>query len=328
MTDENLFTFAHVTDTHLWSPTNTHVDASERILCNYQNDVLTPLVQSLNAESEHPRPDFVVFGGDNIHGDYNDFSMCEVETRMLKERLDELEIPYVSIVHNHDTWGEDAVSSEMIRHSVWMPPPQHVWREPYAGTHYRRFFGDDAPCFTRTMPGDFVCIFMSEQYVEPETGTFITLETKLAWLDEKLKQAEGKHVLLFTHVPLMWPRHTLTHSLWPDDTDQDGKFMMDHRAAFRVRELLAAHGNVVAHYSGHAHVHSHFQSEGTHFIGTAGLYNEPAEYRLVRVTRDRITHQCVHPAAMPACRTNATLGSGIKMPLQLICEPRFLRLGI
>lgn len=74
--------------------------------------------------------------------------------------------------------------------------------------------------------------------------------------------------------------------------------MMDHRAAFRVRELLARHGNVVAHYSGHTHVHSHMQSEGTHFVGTAGLYNEPGEYRLVSVMQGRIEHQCVRPAAL------------------------------
>ncbi|MBI3987517.1 MAG: metallophosphoesterase [Lentisphaerae bacterium] len=298
MTVEPLFTFAHVADTHLWSPANTHVSEAERILCNHQNDVVTPLVQSLNAATDHPRPDLVVFAGDNIFGDYNDFAMCEIETRLLKERLDWLEIPYAILSHNHDTWGEDAVSSHMICNSVWTPPPGHVWREPYAGTQYRRFFGEGALCYTREMPGDFVCIFMSEQYVEPETGLFITLDAKLGWLDERLREASGKRVLLFTHVPLMWPRHTRTHDLWPADTDAGGKFMLDHRAAFRVRELLARHGNVIEHYSGHTHVHSHLQSEGTHFVGTAGLYNEPAEYRLVRVMPGQIAHQCVHPAAV------------------------------
>lgn len=294
----SLFTFAHVADTHLWHPENGHLTDENR---QWPGDVVTPLVDALNAETHHPRPDFVVFAGDNIHGDPDDPTTCEKETRMLKERLHRLEMPYHILCDNHDTWGEDPVSTRMIRHADWDAPPNHVWHPPMAGSQFRRFFGEDAPCCARELPGNFTAIFLSEHYVDPTTGVFVTLgDARLAWLDQALQSAAGRHVLLFTHSALISPRYNQSQDSRPGDNNRVGRWMLkDHPAAFRrMRELLATHGNVVAHYSGHTHVHSHAESDGTHFVGTAALYNEPAEYRLVRVEEHRIVHRCVRLAAL------------------------------
>lgn len=68
---EPLFALAHVVGAHLTE----------------SRDVLTPFIESVHAETHHPRPDFIVFGGDNINGDYEDPAVAPREMPLLKERL-------------------------------------------------------------------------------------------------------------------------------------------------------------------------------------------------------------------------------------------------
>ncbi|MBI2190617.1 MAG: hypothetical protein HYU36_01365 [Planctomycetes bacterium] len=62
-----LFTFAHVTDAHLYDVTDSPAYSRESSY-GPTLDVITPLFESLNAEREHALPNFVAFGGDNIDG--------------------------------------------------------------------------------------------------------------------------------------------------------------------------------------------------------------------------------------------------------------------
>lgn len=120
-----LFTFIHVTDTHLTK------DVA----------VITPFVDAVNSERFHPSPDFVVFGGDNINGNRDDEAVCAAETLLLKERLDRLAAPCLVICHNHDTWGE-----------------------AHRGSQYRKHFADQPFRYTRDLPGGFLGIFISGMF--------------------------------------------------------------------------------------------------------------------------------------------------------------------
>ena len=169
-----LFTFIHVTDTHL----------SESL------DVVTPFVESVNTEQFHPRPDFIVFGGDNIGGSRDDGAVCEREMPMLKRRLDQLQVPYYTICHNHDTWGESC-----------------------RGDQYRRYFGNT---FSRTLelPHGFGAILLSGMYVDATILVSGAID-QVSWLDHALGEMKGRKVLIFSHVPMLPPREPVPESQRP-----------------------------------------------------------------------------------------------------------------
>lgn len=249
----SLFTFIHVTDTHL----------SETL------DVVTPFIESVNTEQFHPRPDFVVFGGDNIDGNKHDGTVCEREMAMLKDCLERLQVPYDILCHNHDTWGE------AVR-----------------GVQYQRHFPGRCN-YTRKLPHGFAAIFMSGQYVENERLITNVLDN-LSWLDHALNELQARKILLFSHMPLFPPRKPVTVEL-EREIWQAYNFAFQPNESAPVREVIAKHGNVIAHYSGHCHVHSVTESAGTCYVTTAALTTQPWEYRYVEVYSDRIAHRCVLP---------------------------------
>ena len=134
--NDTLFTFAHVTDTHLYdisdSPALANVTLHGPTL-----DVVTPLIESLNAEREHPLPDFIVFTGDNIDGGipgpFDHGVICDRQTRRLKRILEGLKTPAYVIGHAHDVWGEDPESIRVILGELADLPPNHVSKGPGGG---------------------------------------------------------------------------------------------------------------------------------------------------------------------------------------------------
>jgi Calcineurin-like phosphoesterase len=248
-----LFAFVHVPDSHL----------SETL------DVVTPLVESVNTEQFHPRPDFIVFGGDNINGCRTDGAFCEREMPLLKSRLDSLQVPYDIICHNHDTWGE------AVR-----------------GVQYQRYFLDSFN-YTRKLPHGFTAIFMSGQYVE-NGCLIVNAVDNVSWLEHALSEVRDRKVFLFSHMPLFPPRKPVTVDL-EREIWQAYHFGLQADESAPVRDVIAKHGNVIAHYSGHCHVHSVTESAGTCYITTAALTTQPWEYRYVEVYPDRIAHRCILP---------------------------------
>lgn len=257
---EALFTFIHVTDTHL----------CEKV------DVITPFIGSVHAETHHPLPDFIVFGGDNINGRRNDGSFCRREMPMLKKRLEQLNVPYYIICDNHDTWGEEV-----------------------RGTQYRDYFGNERLVYTAELGHGFTGIFMSARYIE--NSREICLEDNLDRLDTKLGKAKGTHVLLFSHTPMFPPRKPVPQSKrgqMKRDNWEASRFARTPEESKPIRDVIAGHGNVLVYYSGHCHVHSHVESNGTHYTSTGALCSEPWEYRYVQVFADRIEHSCVAPLVL------------------------------
>lgn len=301
-----LFTFAHVTDTHVYdisdSPAYHAPSAYGPTL-----DVITPLVEALNAEREHPLPDFVVLGGDivdgGLPGPYDHGAICDRQLRRVKGLLAGLKTPAYLLGHTHDVWGEDPASSDVILGRIPDLPPDYRAPGPGGGTALRACFGEDSFRRVIALPGEFTALFMSE--CQMENGVFMTIEKQLDWVARELEKARDRRVLFFSHVPVLWPRHPKTHDRFSEPT-ASFNFSGSHAP---LRALFARHGRVLAQYAGHLHVHAHDQSGATHIVSTAGLCNYPGEYRLVTAFRDRIEHRCVRlpaTAQQPLCWTGLT----------------------
>ena len=252
-----IFTFIHVPDVHL----------SESF------DALTPFMESVHEEQFHSSPDFIVFGGDNINGSRDDGAVCEREMPILKDKLRALKVPYHIFCHNHDTWGEECL-----------------------GEQYRRYFGDEFN-YSAHLPHGFVGIFMSGKYVENEVLIENAIDNA-SWLDQTLNKMENQKVLLFSHVPLFPPRKPVLSHILPTlkrEGWQAYGFGLKPEVSKPFRDVIAKHGHVVAHYSGHCHVHSVIESRGTHYVTTASMSSQPWEYRYIEVYADRIVHRCISP---------------------------------
>ena len=252
-----LFTFIHVTDTHL----------SESL------DVITPFIEAVNKEQFHPRPDFIVFGGDNIDGCKSDGTVCEHEMPILKKCLNKLQVPYHILCHNHDTWGET-----------------------HLGTQYRKYFGNKLD-YTVELPHGFAAICISGMYMDDDRLIY-GIGDRLTWLEETLNNLKDKKVLLFSHVPMFPPRKPVPEShraMMIRSSWQAFHFASQPEESKPARDIIAKHGNVIAHYTGHCHVHSVTESANTHYITTAALATQPWEYRYIEVFPSSIKHTCFRP---------------------------------
>lgn len=252
-----VFTFIHAPDVHL----------SESF------DALTPFINAIDKQLFHPRPDFIVFGGDNIDGSKDDGRVCEREMRILKDKLNTLTVPYYIFCHNHDTWGEAC-----------------------QGEQYRLHFGHQFN-YSATLSEDFVGIFMSGMYIDQDVLIKNAIDNVL-WLDQTLCDKADKKILLFSHVPLFPPRKPVSPHIVSTLKREDWeahRYGLGAEVSKPFRDVVAKHGNVVAHYSGHCHVHSVKKSRGTYYVTTASMSSQPWEYRYIEVYTDRIQHRCICP---------------------------------
>ena len=128
-------------------------------------------------------------------------------------------------------------------------------------------------------------------------GQVVDLYHQTEWLDRTLSEAGDRQVLLFAHVPFFPPRKPVPpphDALLFRPKWQAGHFYFKPENAGQV-EVIRRHGNVLAHYSGHCHVHSVTRRNGTFYVTTGSLATRPWEYRYIRVFPDRIEHRCVCP---------------------------------
>lgn len=268
MTTTPLFTFAHVTDVHVTA----------------RRDCLLPFIEAINAAENHERPDFVAFTGDMTNARRGEPSVLVQEWERVQQDLETLAVPYFLALGNHDVAFEDV--------------PGTAFRQQYPAGE---FF------FSAALPGDYLGVFMA--LTATEQGKTVSCVDKFGWLEELLDEHQGRRVLLFSHQPLMPPRQpTLAARLdelrgppWEGDNYPDDKcrrwqarfFGMPEEQGAPLRQRLARRGNLVAHYTGHSHVHAHLQEDGVHHVNTGALVSNPKEYRWVQVFSDRLEHRCV-----------------------------------
>lgn len=283
--EKPIFSFVHAPDMHMDNYIGQRLDWMNNA------DLVTPFVEAINNETYHTKPDFIVFGGDNVTGSkYGDNTVARTENYMLKERLEKLEVPYYITCHGHDTASEEIL-----------------------GKAYSECFGDDRFNYIIEFADNFVGIFMSECYLED--NTFMTISRNKEWLEQALEKTKNKHVLFFSHMPVISPRNKKggTGSFPYEEGDSasvlnnpEATYLEKYCAYSRnitnenssklLKSLFLEYKNVIVHYSGHSHIHSYFNVDNTHYIGTAGLSSYAAEYRLVNVYKNRITNVCIKPS--------------------------------
>lgn len=99
-------------------------------------------------------------------------------------------------------------------------------------------------------------------------------EEQFAWLEQTLVKAQtaGEKVIVLGHYPI-YPVNE--HNLWDSE---------------RIVELLTAHENVVAYFSGHNHMGNYGELAGKHFVNFRGMVETAAEtaYSTVEVYDDRL----------------------------------------
>jgi len=263
-----LFTFAHVTDVHVTAT----------------SDCLRSFVTATNAAESHARPDFVAFTGDMTVSRQGDPAVLEQEWARVRQDLEALTVPYYLALGNHDVAFEDV-----------------------PGTAFRQHYPEREFFFSVPLPGGYLGVFMA--WTATENGKPVALGDKLDWLEQLLAEHSDRRVLLFSHQPPFPPRrptlaarlHELRGPPWvgeeyPEDRCRRWQarfFGMSEEEGAPFRRRLARPGNLVAHYSGHSHVHAHLREDGVHYVNTAALVANPKEYRWVQVFPDRIEHRCI-----------------------------------
>jgi 3',5'-cyclic AMP phosphodiesterase CpdA len=119
-------------------------------------------------------------------------------------------------------------------------------------------------------------------YDEPLRGGFtVKGYDPLGWLEESLKEAQGKPVIVFCHAPSSTDFYNnILHSGWPREVDE------------RWRALLARY-NVKAVIAGHFHRDElHWLGDVPLFVSTpvASLFNRQPSYRIYEYDNGRISY--------------------------------------
>jgi 3',5'-cyclic-AMP phosphodiesterase len=235
---------AHLTDTHV-QPERAGFDG---------------LVACLRHAAAQPdRPELLLTGGDLI---MDSFDAVEARTRLqwdlwTKAFKDECPIQVEHCLGNHDIWGWNKSKSKTTGH-------EDQWGKKWA----LDVLGLASPYRTLDRGQWRIIVLDSVQPAPPPDGSgYIGKlgDEQMAWLDGELSAANGKHVLVLSHIPI------LSVSALAFDSEVDDKnwtlpgsnMMIDART---IIKLFRKHGNVKLCLSGHIHLLDRCEYEGVTYI--------------------------------------------------------------
>ncbi|MGD2176037.1 MAG: metallophosphoesterase [Candidatus Brocadiaceae bacterium] len=137
-----------------------------------QNEDFIGNIERTNAR----QPDFAVIVGDLIHGYTDDADMIERQWDAYEEACRRFEVPFYSVIGNHDVWDEQS---------------ERIWRERYGPLY---FSWDHRGCHFIALDSEVV------GEMDRITGE------QLRWLKQDLEAAsEARRIFVFLHKPL-WPQ--------------------------------------------------------------------------------------------------------------------------
>ncbi|MBN1669650.1 MAG: metallophosphoesterase [Kiritimatiellae bacterium] len=295
--DEPLISFAFVSDAHVGWPGHTT-----------QENLVRAMVQELNAETHHPRPDFVMLGGDNVDGaqsnhweGLSDGPWYLIDQHWkLKSILDELadDVPCYQVIHTHDQWTDrdyDPVTG-------W---GSTIYKD--YGAAYRTVFGFDP------WPGTDGELGKAKQNYHWTRGNVLFVAFSLEYSGSGLSYATNvlskpefadHWVIIFNHVPLV-------------PTREENRVYAGNST---LRSAIKNHGKVIAQFSGHSHIAGavfypgynynagnryipqeagEYLSTGTHgpaYVNGGAIFECNGEYTYVRLYTNRMELQKVKVA--------------------------------
>lgn len=264
--DQEGFTFAHLTDSHVRRKRQGHL--------GYE-----ACIQAVN--NLEPNPELVLMGGDMVFdGCYTEKEDWLDQVELVRSLSDQLNMPWYGCLGNHDALGLNG------RRKVALDDPQ-------LGKEYlMEKLGMPAAYYSFDAHGwHFVVLDSNEMIEHPEYGpvTIASIgEEQREWLANDLGKNAGKPTVVVTHVALFCANGQI-------DGNQEAKAMSLVISENRqVREILERHG-VKAVLQGHSHMIEDYKYNGVWYITSpavsgcwwSGEWNgHPAGFTLLKATPD------------------------------------------
>ncbi|NLF08860.1 MAG: hypothetical protein GX594_12900 [Pirellulaceae bacterium] len=245
-----LFTFVQLND--------LHIDASTPSGYKLANAKAQYVVDSINAGTNFPLPNFVLGVGDMIHGD--SYSALQPDFNAALPILNQLQVPFYPVMGNHENVQQEG-------NSTYEAP-------------YRAAFGADRVNYTFNVGGmQFVVLNDSGA---PSSNSTAAGAARRAWLQGVLEATPGVPKIIAAHVPLVPLRD-------PAVLSQSFGFDSFYARDAAMLSLLEQHSDdVVAVLSGHLHLTGAVEQNGIHHIVTSGLGSYPCDYAYYQVYSDHI----------------------------------------
>lgn len=205
-----------------------------------------------------PRPQFVIFGGDNIMDALNvTKERADLQFHLLSEALKPLEMPVHYAVGNHDVygWGNKEAQKTDARYGKALFAEKVNQKETYYAFEY-------GAC-------GFIVL---DSIAAKESGGWVAEidDAQMQWLENTLKQVGQRNdpVFVVSHVPIMtlFTQYTLGTTFATPNS-----LIVGNGKA--VRDLFKGY-NVKAVLQGHTHVVEDCAYTGTHYITSGAVCGE------------------------------------------------------
>ncbi len=232
---------AHLTDVHV-QPERAGFDG------------LLACLRHANAQAD--KPDLLLTGGDLVMDSYD---AVQARTQLqwdlwTKAFKDECPVHVEHCLGNHDIWGWNKSKSQTTG-------AEAKWGKKWA----MDVLGLASPYRSFDRGNWRVIVLDSVQQGEGDGYIGKLGDEQTAWLDSELSAAQGKHVLVLSHIPI------LSVSALAFDSNVDNKnwtlpgsnMMIDART---IIKLFRKHGNVRLCLSGHIHLLDRCEYEGVWYI--------------------------------------------------------------
>jgi 3',5'-cyclic-AMP phosphodiesterase len=249
------FSFAFVSDIHL-----THGVPDTFVLTNESQLFFQDVVSKLNQQ----KLDFVLFGGDQVHGPGKD----DENWQLFLDIAQGLNAPWSFVLGEYDVTGGDGPVNKM---RTFGPD----WRGCGIET--------DNPYWSMSpLPGVHV---VGLDTSHPDTTTGHIDAKQLAWLRDDLQKNSDKFTIVTSHHPILTPSPFATSQVQ----------LMDYLLpnAEEVREVITSVGNVGMSLSAHLYVNQLARAGKTWFVSNPGLVTYPCAYKIFHVTPETINMQTV-----------------------------------
>ena len=290
---------------------DTHISDNWHGPENKYNNALNDFVNTINSQTNHPKPGFVIFTGDNIEGALrtitegcgNDKKVAGTTAEAFqdfKSIADGLQAPYYLLTHNHDTmshrehWYDENSSRSSkcewgkIEHDNGAGYIEVFGSEPYNGTT-----GDKFNYYWTQ--GSFLFVVQGVKHGgNPDNN----------WLNDVLKTNKDKKVFYFTHANAIYSRDDKgPNSNLGCECSSCSTFYLKKNGT--LINTLKTHGNVLISFAGHDHMtsagqhkngerflsssdHLTFDSPDDMIYTTVAANFEGGVYKYVEVYSDRV----------------------------------------
>jgi predicted MPP superfamily phosphohydrolase len=249
-TEKPLFRFVQWND--------THIDATTPSDYKLANEKAKYLVESLNAATLFPVPDFVIGIGDIINGE--GLPSLAPDFALFKKLTAGLKCPYYPVVGNHEVVQQEGNTQ-------------------YEAA-YRQAFGDHRTNYSFRHGGmQFVVL---DDSGAPASNRSEVGRRRNRWLGEVLAAAQGLPTILCCHIPLVPLR---------DEEVLKKSFGFGSYIAHdaELLKLVDAHAtSIVAVLSGHLHLTGVVRRNGVYHVVVSGTGSYPCDFASYEVFADRI----------------------------------------